>query len=77
MGVRSGNLILYNFSRQKVPLKNIMLSHHCWGEWNDHIHYCINNLPQKRLMLRYENLKRNIDPFISLPGWLLKDHNQA
>jgi hypothetical protein len=53
-------LSLYNFFDQRIPLEDVIIGNHPWGTWKDHVKFFTDDLPENRLVLRYEDLKDEI-----------------
>ena len=50
-------LSLYNFFERRLPLEDVIRGEHRWGKWTDHVNFWTHDLPDNRLVLRYEDLK--------------------
>jgi hypothetical protein len=54
-------LSLYNFFDRRLPLEDVIRGNHRWGKWVDYVGFWTKDLPGNRLVLRYEDLKDELD----------------
>ncbi|MDC6453384.1 sulfotransferase domain-containing protein [Alphaproteobacteria bacterium] len=54
-------LSLYKFYNYKIPLEDVIKGNHRWGIWADHIKSWTHDPSEKKLLLKYENLKDKLD----------------
>ena len=54
-------LSLHKFFNYKISLKDVIIGNHRWGIWADHVENWTHDPSEHKLILKYEDLKNNLD----------------